>query len=452
MPFSCLAHWSAEGGKNKNAYFWSAILFEGHPPILHVSLNCRIVAIWHRIAVDEDTTRGVRVAEEAQMLDGADYGVGSFEGEGSARMESDEYDFQEYETEHDHHTETNVDNGDAVELEDNLDGVGGMSDNYSDDDSYAVDSDESIGWIDFLNLSEEDVLRFNFAYVNIAFEFYQQYAKHHGFGARRFRSEKRGEVRIRQEFVCHRPLKFYSMPNRQKRSRAETRCGCLARMLLCMDDESGHWHVAYFSDVHNHHVLELRFSSMLPGHRRMSEADIEQMNDMRKGGIGISQIHDFMASLADMYHNVPYTTRDMHNVSDISEMDQGCKTYGGAVDGCDLGFCTTNATLVPDGLYFENKDAVDTSFSPEGPPTEGGRASARNPARRNTKDNSANSGKKTERCPLCREVGDNRTTCSDRRTMESSSTVADDMDSLDTDMLYDNLSGDLYATAEIPSF
>ncbi|RYQ84130.1 hypothetical protein Ahy_B10g103067 isoform C [Arachis hypogaea] len=102
---------------------------------------------------------------------------------------------------------------------------------------------EWIGWIDFLNLSKEDVLRFNFADVDIAFEFYQQYAKYHGFGARRSRNEKRGEVRIRQEFVCHRQgyrsSKFYSMPNRQKRPRAETRCGCPARMLLRMDDESG---------------------------------------------------------------------------------------------------------------------------------------------------------------------------------------------------------------------
>ncbi|RYQ84132.1 hypothetical protein Ahy_B10g103067 isoform A [Arachis hypogaea] len=156
-----------------------------------------------------------------------------------------------------------------------------MSDNYAEDEFYAVDSVEWIGWIDFLNLSKEDVLRFNFADVDIAFEFYQQYAKYHGFGARRSRNEKRGEVRIRQEFVCHRQgyrsSKFYSMPNRQKRPRAETRCGCPARMLLRMDDESG---------------------------RRMSEADIEQMNDMRKGGIGVSQIHSFMASLAGDMHNV----------------------------------------------------------------------------------------------------------------------------------------------------
>ncbi|XP_072054363.1 protein FAR1-RELATED SEQUENCE 5-like [Arachis hypogaea] len=170
-------------------------------------------------------------------------------------------------------------------------------------------------------------LRFNFTDVDIAFEFYQQYAKHHGFGARRSRSEKYGEVRIRQEFVCHRQryrsLKFYSMPNRKKRPRAETRYGCPARMLLSMDDESGRWHVAYFSDAHNHHVLELRFSSMLPGHRRMSEADIKQMNDMRKGGIGVSRIHDFMASLAGGYHNVPYTTRDMHNVNAKQRSEAG---------------------------------------------------------------------------------------------------------------------------------
>ncbi|XP_072073468.1 protein FAR1-RELATED SEQUENCE 5-like [Arachis hypogaea] len=312
----------------------SEIVFEVRPTILRVSLNYRVVAVWHRVAGDEDTTGGE-----------ANHGVGSVEGEGfaglesyeydlqedetendhpvegerSAGMESDENDFQEDDTEHDRHAEADVDNGDAVELEDGLDGAGGMSENYAEEEFYAVDSAESIGWIDFLNLSAEDVLRFNFADVDIAFEFYQQYAKHHGFGVRRSRSEKRGELRIRQEFVCHRQgfrsPKFYSMPNRQKRPRAETRCGCPARMLLRMDDESGRWHVAFFSDAHNHHVLELRFSSMLPGHRRMSEADIQQMNDMRKGGIGVSRIHGFMASLAGGYHNVPYTTRDMHNVN-----------------------------------------------------------------------------------------------------------------------------------------
>ncbi|KAL4275925.1 hypothetical protein AHAS_Ahas20G0155900 [Arachis hypogaea] len=45
----------------------------------------------------------------------------------------------------------------------------------------------------------------------------------------------------------------------------------------------------------------------------MSKADIEQMNDMHKEGIGVSRIHDFMAILVGGYHNVPYRTRDIHN-------------------------------------------------------------------------------------------------------------------------------------------
>ncbi|QHO27586.1 FAR1 DNA-binding domain protein [Arachis hypogaea] len=157
-----------------------------------------------RVARDEDTPGDVRVAEKAEMYDGADHGVGSVEGEGFAGMVSDEYDLEEDETEHDHHVEADVDNGDAVELEDNLDGVWEMSDNFTNDDLYAIDSSESMVSIDFLNLSKEEVIRFNFADVDIAFEFYQQYAKHHGFSARRSKGEKCGEVRIRQEFVCHR--------------------------------------------------------------------------------------------------------------------------------------------------------------------------------------------------------------------------------------------------------
>ncbi|RYR08240.1 hypothetical protein Ahy_B05g075814 [Arachis hypogaea] len=271
----------------------SPIFVQGYPPILCVLLNYRIVVIWERVAGDEDIPGGVRASDEAEMYDGADHGVRSVEGEGFIGMESDEYDLHEDETEHDHHTEADVDNEDGVELEDNLDHVGGMYDNFLDDDLYAVDSDKLIGSIDFVNLSEEEVCRFNFADVDIVFEFYQQYAKHHGFGARHYRSKKCGKVRIRQEFVCHiqryRSLKFYSIPNRQKRPRAKTQCGCPARMHVHMDDKSERCH------------------------RRMSEADIEQMNDMHKGGIGVSRIRDFMASLACGYHNVPYTTRDMHD-------------------------------------------------------------------------------------------------------------------------------------------
>ncbi|RYR11036.1 hypothetical protein Ahy_B05g079527 [Arachis hypogaea] len=147
------------------------------------------------------------------------------------------------EIEHDHHAGANVDNVNVVELEVNLDGVRGMSKYFADDDLYTIDSDETIGSIDFLNLSEEEVRCFNFGDVDIAFEFYQQYAKHHGFCARRSRSKKCGEVRVRQEFVCHRQgyrsPKFYSMEllirsddNRAKQNGMELFCALEAGGLL----------------------------------------------------------------------------------------------------------------------------------------------------------------------------------------------------------------------------
>ncbi|KAL4305576.1 hypothetical protein AHAS_Ahas16G0092100 [Arachis hypogaea] len=173
-----------------------------------------------RVARDEDTLGGVRVAEEVEMYNGADHGVGSVEGEGFAGMESDEYDLQE--------------DGQNTTIMQRAMSTMGMR----------------LNWKTIWPVSEECLIIMRMmTSIDIAFEFYQQYAKHHGFGARRSKSEKRGEVRIRQEFVCHRQgyrsPKFYSMPNRQ-RPRADTRCGCPARMLLCRDDESGRWNVAYF--------------------------------------------------------------------------------------------------------------------------------------------------------------------------------------------------------------
>ncbi|XP_015967761.1 uncharacterized protein LOC107491429 [Arachis duranensis] len=85
--------------------------------------------------------------------------------------------------------------------------------------------------------------------------------------------------------------------------------------------------------------------------------------------------------------------------------------------------------------HIKNEDAADTSFPPEGPSNKGGTASTWNPRRCKTKGNSSNGGKKTQCCRLCREVGHNRTTCLDRRTLVSSTVVVDDLDSMDTEMV-----------------
>ncbi|RYR13679.1 hypothetical protein Ahy_B04g070544 isoform G [Arachis hypogaea] len=103
------------------------------------------------------------------------------------------------------------------------------------------------------------------------------------------------------------------MEKRKKEPRLETRTGCEARMDVKFVPETRRWHIFYFSDEHNHDLLDTQFSAMLPAHRKMTEADIMQMMNMLKSGISTSQIFGLLPSQADGYEFVGYGPRDMYN-------------------------------------------------------------------------------------------------------------------------------------------
>ncbi|RYR51583.1 hypothetical protein Ahy_A06g026579 isoform P [Arachis hypogaea] len=88
------------------------------------------------------------------------------------------------------------------------------------------------------------------------------------------------------------------MEKRKKEPRLDTRTGCEARMDVKFVPEIGRWHIFYFSDEHNHDLLDTQFSAMLPVHRKMSEADIMQMMNMLKSGISTSQEEKHMWATA----------------------------------------------------------------------------------------------------------------------------------------------------------
>ncbi|RYR51591.1 hypothetical protein Ahy_A06g026579 isoform D [Arachis hypogaea] len=152
----------------------------------------------------------------------------------------------------------------------------------------------------------------------LAFDFYMKYSKSKGFSARKSKTFKNSSGEIyRQMFVCHRQgfrmEKYYTMEKRKKEPRLDTRTGCEARMDVKFVPEIGRWHIFYFSDEHNHDLLDTQFSAMLPVHRKMSEADIMQMMNMLKSGISTSQIFGLLASQAGGYEFVGYGPRDMYN-------------------------------------------------------------------------------------------------------------------------------------------
>ena len=63
------------------------------------------------------------------------------------------------------------------------------------DNNYGIDSMQEIGRIEFLNLGEDEVGRFHFGDVALAYEFYNAYAKTSGFSARKSktRNNSKGE-------------------------------------------------------------------------------------------------------------------------------------------------------------------------------------------------------------------------------------------------------------------
>ncbi|XP_016161892.1 protein FAR1-RELATED SEQUENCE 5-like [Arachis ipaensis] len=127
----------------------------------------------------------------------------------------------------------------------------------------------------------------------------------------------RNEV-TQQEFVCfrHRFRGIGSVNDgkRQKREpKAETRCGCEAEMRVHVHSDSGRWIISYFQDVHNHELLDDRLTFMLPGHRKMDAAVVEQMNMMLRVGIKTPHIYSSFVQTVGGFQNLPFLKGDMYN-------------------------------------------------------------------------------------------------------------------------------------------
>ncbi|RYQ90639.1 hypothetical protein Ahy_B09g096681 isoform F [Arachis hypogaea] len=190
-----------------------------------------------------------------------------------------------------------------------------MFDYHGFDEGYNIDSLEDIGMIEFWNIRDEDVCHFHFSDVNIAFEFYNRYARTKSFSARKNRTRKShaGALKLKN-FVCHRegfkPQNNYGIGNLKRKHTPETRCGCSAMMEIRVDAPSGRWFISYFSDKHNHPLLDPRLTGLLPGHRFMFEADIGHMVNMKKGGISVRQIYRALANQTALKYLEDQATND----------------------------------------------------------------------------------------------------------------------------------------------
>ncbi|QHN86776.1 Protein FAR1-RELATED SEQUENCE [Arachis hypogaea] len=110
--------------------------------------------------------------------------------------------------------------------------------------AYAVDSVQDITTLNFSENFVEEIGKYHFSTLQLAFYFYLKYSKSKGFSARKSKTFKNsiGEI-YKQKFVCHRQEfreeKYYTMEKRKKEPRLETRTGCEARMDVKFVPETG---------------------------------------------------------------------------------------------------------------------------------------------------------------------------------------------------------------------
>ncbi|KAJ1426982.1 FAR1 DNA-binding domain [Sesbania bispinosa] len=161
-------------------------------------------------------------------------------------------------------------------------------------------------------------MHYDFLNLEVAYCFYKNYARANGFPVRKgskLRNSK-GEI-TQQAFLCNkagfREDRGLRDEDRQREEKPHTRCGCRAEFRVHVDNNSGRWEVRLFRDMHNHDLVPEQLCGLIPGHRKMSEADILQMNNLQNVGITIPDIYGAFASQVGGYLKVGFRKKDMYN-------------------------------------------------------------------------------------------------------------------------------------------
>ena len=146
-----------------------------------------------------------------------------------------------------------------------------------------------------------------FPNLEVALLFYSWYAKMNGFATRKSKERKNNKKEIvQQTFVCFRQgfreqRRLENSKNQKCKPKPKTRCGCQAECCVHVDVQIGRWIVTYFSNEHNHEMLDDLYPIMLQAHRKMNKADVNQMHNMRKVGITTPQIYGSFAHMVGVF-------------------------------------------------------------------------------------------------------------------------------------------------------
>ncbi|XP_019451930.1 PREDICTED: protein FAR1-RELATED SEQUENCE 5-like [Lupinus angustifolius] len=150
-----------------------------------------------------------------------------------------------------------------------------------------------------------------------AYDFYNEYSWKCGFGIRREyanKSRKDGVVTSRKFSCCKEGKRGADKRDYlTKHSRAETRTGCEAHMVISLDRNINKYNVVAFVAEHNHPLQPPAYVHMIRSHRHISESQALQIEMADNSGLKPKDFHEFVSKQAGGIDILSYTKKDGKN-------------------------------------------------------------------------------------------------------------------------------------------
>ncbi|CAN6167136.1 unnamed protein product, partial [Urochloa humidicola] len=176
-------------------------------------------------------------------------------------------------------------------------------------------------------LEYNEIVMMMFGNEDEGFEFYNCYAYEKGFSVRKEYCEwdNGHNERTLRKFVCScegfRAEKELKREVKMRRPRNITRCGCCAKLVIALDQNTRQWYVKDFIDEHNHPMMEEDLSCFLRSHRRISDDQKAEIVQLLISGIRKHQIMDIMIRRYGGYDKVGFTARDLYNFCHVNKLE-----------------------------------------------------------------------------------------------------------------------------------
>ncbi|XP_027172238.1 protein FAR1-RELATED SEQUENCE 5-like [Coffea eugenioides] len=147
-----------------------------------------------------------------------------------------------------------------------------------------------------------------------AYKFYNKYAFKMGFSVRKdyLNKDKDGVTTSRRYSCCKEGVKRkYEGDVMPKRTRAPTKTGCGAKMVIVLFRGTMKYRVHDLVLEHNHELHIAQCAHMMPSQRKVSETQGFQAEISEDAGLSLKQSHELMEKEADGMENVGYTREDL---------------------------------------------------------------------------------------------------------------------------------------------